>query len=171
MLWKQADQGEEGQVAMLHWKVKLSFSERKHNKNLKGNIGQDIRENNIRAWTTVLQGGCLRPQVEHRGRCDWCWVGEGGQELGGRLQWKGGTQRPMWLVLSGWGGAGVRREAAVEGRDPLGMLVVTFCEMENSWRVWAREWHELTSAINTLADVLRIDHEEESWKLWDLLGG
>ena len=29
-------------------------------------------------------------------------------------------------------GAGVKREIAVEGRDPLGMLVVAFSEMENS---------------------------------------
>lgn len=114
MLWKQADQGEEGQVAMLHWKVKLSFSE-KHNKNLKGNIGQDIWENNIR--------------LNHRAS----------RRLTEATGW---TQRDVWLVLSGWVGAGVRREVAVEGRntearqelgggcsgrrDPLGMLVCYF---------------------------------------------
>lgn len=146
MLWKQAGQGEEGQVAMLHWKVKLSFSERKQNWRGTQVIGQDIWENNIWARRAIRTSRRLTEAT-------------------------GWTQRPMWLVLSGWRGAGVKREIAVEGRDPLGMLVVTFYEMENSWRVWAGEWHELTSVINTLADVLRIDHEEESWKLWDLLGG
>lgn len=155
MLWKKAEQGKEGQdcwgqVAILQRKIKLSLTERKLEQSLKGGevIGQDVWEMNI--------------------------PGRGNIHTSRRLT---GSHRinteANVTVLSGWRGAGGREEIAEEPGSLLALwnLAVIFCEMENHWRVWAEERHELTSVINTLADVLRTDRGEKSWKLWDLLGG